>query len=166
MRPAGAAETLGAASCGLEDRRVPLSAPGNPKPCRCLHQFWRKLPQSACGRSRQKGSATVWTIAMMAVIWFAAVAVVDVGVARAARLRAQTAADLGALAAATRALTVPEDACARAHAVTIANRSRVDRCSVAGGITEVSVSLRFTLPFFGSRTATAVARAGPVGTRE
>ncbi|GII53695.1 hypothetical protein Pth03_20840 [Planotetraspora thailandica] len=103
---------------------------------------------------------------MMALVWLAAVVAVDVGVARAARLRAETAADLAALAAAAHALTTSEGACARAHAVTTANGSRVDRCSVVDGITEVAVSLRFTLPFSGSRTARAVARAGPIGADE
>ena len=112
-----------------------------------------------------KGSATVWTIAIMAVVWITTMAVVDVGVARVARHRAQSAADLSALAAAARAAAALEDACARARAVAIANGARVQQCSISDGIAAVSVSVRFALPVFGSRTAVAVARAGPVGAK-
>ncbi|GAA1269367.1 hypothetical protein Psi02_19340 [Planotetraspora silvatica] len=109
-----------------------------------------------------KGSATVWMIAIMAVVWITTMAVVDVAVARVARHRAQSAADLSALAAAARAASALEDGCARARTVANANGARVHQCSISDGIATVAVSVRFALPVFGSRTAAAVARAGPV----
>ncbi|MCT9932490.1 flp pilus-assembly TadE/G-like family protein [Planotetraspora sp. A-T 1434] len=108
-------------------------------------------------RDRERGSATVWMVAVMAMIWAMTMAVVLVGAARVARHRAENAADLSALAAAARAFSAPRDACARAETVAAANGARVDFCSVVGGTVSVSVSVRF-----GFHTASATARAGPV----
>ncbi|WP_197042511.1 Rv3654c family TadE-like protein [Microbispora rosea] len=121
----------------------------------------------ACGgggpSSRERGSATIWTIALMTAVWAMAMVVVQVGVARVARHRAQSAADLGALGAARVALAVPDEACRRAGAITVANGASLRSCSLSGGVAEVAVTVRFVVPLLGPATATASASAGPVG---
>lgn len=116
------------------------------------------------GTARERGSATIWTVALMAVVWAVTMVVVQVGTARVARHRAQSAADLGALAAARWALADPSGTCARAEAITEANGALMRSCSVTGGVAEISVAIRFTVPLLGPETAVASARAGPVGT--
>ncbi|WP_169949831.1 Rv3654c family TadE-like protein [Microbispora sp. H11081] len=112
---------------------------------------------------RERGSATIWTIALMTGVWAVAMAVVLVGVARVARHRAQSAADLGALGAARIALAAPDEACARAEAIATANRASLRSCSLSDGVAEVAVTVRFAVPLLGPATAAASARAGPVG---
>ncbi|MBP2707249.1 flp pilus-assembly TadE/G-like family protein [Microbispora sp. RL4-1S] len=99
---------------------------------------------------------------LMVAVWAVAMVVVETGAARVARHRAQSAADLGALAAASWALASPEDACGRASAVSEANGARLTSCSVSHGIASVSTGVRFSVALLGSRTATGTARAGPV----
>ncbi|MBG0814018.1 flp pilus-assembly TadE/G-like family protein [Planomonospora sp. ID82291] len=112
---------------------------------------------------RERGSATVWTVAVMAVLFMLTVTVVLTGTARAARHRAQSAADLGALAAARLAFTGPGRGCAEATALAAANGARLLRCSSGvDGVVEVRVVVGFSLPIIGGREATARARAGPV----
>ncbi|MGI5161943.1 Rv3654c family TadE-like protein [Microbispora sp. CA-102843] len=125
----------------------------------------RRFP--ACGdgvrSARERGSATIWTIALMTAVWAVAMVVVQVGVARVARHRAQSAADLGALGAARVALAVPDQACDRAEAITVANGASLRSCSLSGGVAEVAVTVRFAVPLLGPATAAASAKAGPVG---
>jgi secretion/DNA translocation related TadE-like protein len=102
-------------------------------------------------------------VAFMAMVWMLAMIVVQVGIARVSRHRAQSAADLAALAAASWALSAPQDACERAAAIAGANGARLDSCSVSRGVADVSARVSFTIPVLGDRTAVAVARAGPVG---
>ncbi|GAT67977.1 hypothetical protein PS9374_03638 [Planomonospora sphaerica] len=121
----------------------------------------RAVPRAA--DPRERGSATVWTVAVMAVIFTLAVTVVLIGTARVARHRAQTAADLGALAAARFAFTEPGRGCAEAASLAAANGARLLRCSTrADGIADVQVAVGFSLPVAGDRKASARARAGPV----
>ncbi|MEW9527624.1 Rv3654c family TadE-like protein [Microbispora sp. NPDC049125] len=110
-----------------------------------------------------RGSATIWMTAFMAVLWMVTMTVVYVGVARVARHRAQSAADLSALAVAQWAFATPEGACDRAGAIAVANGARIDSCSVVDGVAEISASVRFAVPLLGDHTAIAMARAGPVG---
>ncbi|MBD3143295.1 Rv3654c family TadE-like protein [Microbispora bryophytorum] len=116
----------------------------------------------ACS-SQERGSATIWTVALMAAVWAVAMVAVQVGVARVARHRAQSAADLGALGAARVALAVPDEACDRAQAITSANGASLRSCSLSDGVAEVAVAVRFVVPLLGPATATASASAGPVG---
>jgi secretion/DNA translocation related TadE-like protein len=119
------------------------------------------MPRTAVRRER--GSATVWTVAVMAVLFMLAVTVMLAGTARVARHRAQAAADLGALAAARLAFTEPGRGCAEAASLAAANGARLLRCSTgADGIVDVQVSVGFSLPVVGDREAAAKARAGPV----
>jgi secretion/DNA translocation related TadE-like protein len=83
------------------------------------------------------------------------------GAAVVARHRAQAAADLAALAAASRLPAGPAAACARATAVARAMRADGAGCAVH----DLDVIVTVELAFAGGRwgTVRAVARAGPVG---
>ncbi|GGL36740.1 Rv3654c family TadE-like protein [Planomonospora parontospora] len=121
----------------------------------------RAVPRAA--DRRERGSATVWTVAVMAVLFALAVTVVLTGTARVARHRAQSAADLGALAAARLVFTEPGRGCAEAASLAAANGARLLRCSTGtDGIVDVQVAVGFSLPVAGDREASARARAGPV----
>ncbi|GIH70253.1 Rv3654c family TadE-like protein [Sphaerimonospora thailandensis] len=110
----------------------------------------------------ERGSATVWAVGIMAIIWVAALVVVQIGTARVARHRAQSTADLSALAAASWALAAPGQACERARTIAMANGARLRSCSLSGATADVAVVVEFALPLTGSRTAIGIARAGPV----
>lgn len=112
--------------------------------------------------SGERGSATVWMITVITVIWAVATAVVAAGMARVARHRAQSAADLSALAGAAWAFSRPALACTHAKEIADANGVVLESCAISEGIAEVAVSLRFTLPIAGARSVRATARAGPV----
>jgi secretion/DNA translocation related TadE-like protein len=85
----------------------------------------------------------------------------QVGAAAVARERAETAADLGALAGAAEALAGERAACDAATAVVAANGGTVDSCLVHGADVLVVVSLAAAIGPV-SRPAEARARAGPV----
>jgi secretion/DNA translocation related TadE-like protein len=95
---------------------------------------------------------------MVAVLLCATGAGAYVGSAVVARHRAQTAADLAALAAAARLASGAEAACARASAV--ARAMRVDDVGCRVDDLDVVVTVRVAVPFGG--VAQAGARAGPV----
>ncbi|MDF5754871.1 Rv3654c family TadE-like protein [Spongiactinospora sp. TRM90649] len=117
---------------------------------------------SGLGGGRERGAATLWGVAFAGVLMAMAMAIVYVGMARVARHRAQSAADLSALAAARLSVHGPERACARAGLSASANHAVLERCSVEGMIAEVQVSVRFALPGVGERRVMSRARAGPV----
>ncbi|WP_084516533.1 Rv3654c family TadE-like protein [Microtetraspora niveoalba] len=112
----------------------------------------------------ERGAATIWMVTLMAVVWLVALVVLQMGAVRVARHRAQSAADLSALAAAARALSGPEGACERARAVAIANGARIDSCDLLDGVVSVyaSVVVPRVLPLVDIPPVTALARAGPV----
>lgn len=111
---------------------------------------------------RDRGSATVWVVAVMAVVWGLAYVLVQVGMARVAVHAARTAADLGALAAAELAVAAPGEACGRAAEVVAANDARIVSCEIEGGVSEVTARVRMRFPGLDGREASATARAGPV----
>lgn len=84
-----------------------------------------------------------------------------VGVAVVARHRAQAAADLAALAAASRLAHGGEAACAQAAAVATAMRADLGSCDVENLDVVVAVDVTVALGRFGVGPARAVARAGP-----
>ncbi|GAA5076330.1 hypothetical protein GCM10023259_079660 [Thermocatellispora tengchongensis] len=108
----------------------------------------------------------MWAVGLMAVLMAATMVIVYVGMARVARHRGQSAADLSALAAASRALQGQEPACTAASEVATANGAQLERCTINEDATaDVWVSFPFTAP----AAATGVtrrphyhARAGPV----
>ncbi|GII81226.1 hypothetical protein Sru01_62080 [Sphaerisporangium rufum] len=122
----------------------------------------RRVPGTAAGLCEgERGSATIWVIALMALVWLAAAAVLLYGAARLASHRAQAAADLGALAGAVHALAEPAAACRRARELVEANGALVTGCVVHSGVVDLQVAFSLSLPLAGERTAVAEARAGP-----
>ncbi|WP_425566845.1 Rv3654c family TadE-like protein [Sphaerisporangium flaviroseum] len=97
----------------------------------------------------------------MGLIWFLAITLLFAGSARVARHRAQSAADLSALAAAALAFAAPEKACRRAHDLAEANHASLTSCEVHEGVVDVRVTVHWALPGLGRRSALAKARAGP-----
>nr|WP_281258498.1 Rv3654c family TadE-like protein [Mycobacterium neglectum] len=115
--------------------------------------------------SAEAGSATLVAVAMMAVLLTVTVACVYFGSAVIARHRAQSAADLAALAAAGGLAHGAQAACAQAVAVAEAMRTAVADCSVTGLDVVVAVDVSVSLGRFGIGTARATARAGPIDSR-
>ena len=110
-----------------------------------------------------RGSATIWVLALSGVLAVLAAAVVLVGVAAVARHRAATAADLAALAAAGRAVLGQPGGCELAAEVARANAARLVSCAVDGSaVAEVRVDVPVQLGRLGLHAASARARAGPV----
>lgn len=111
------------------------------------------------------GSASVWVLTASVLVLLVAV----VASARAAtvvvRHRAESAADLAALAGAAR-IGVDGAICPAARAITAANDARLVSCrtrltpDLRSGTIVVRVSVHVHLPFAGTRTVTASARAG------
>jgi secretion/DNA translocation related TadE-like protein len=97
----------------------------------------------------------------MALIWTVAAMLLLVGSARTARHRAQSAADLSALAGAAQALAAPQQACQRARDLAAANHASITRCSVRAGVVNVRVAVRLAIPWLGEHFAVAESRAGP-----
>lgn len=110
----------------------------------------------------ERGSATVWVLALAAVLAVLGAGCVAVGVAVVARHRAGTAADLAALAGAGRAAVGDAGPCRAAEQVAGANGATVDGCDVRpNGVVAVRASVAVRLGPLGSWRARAVARAGP-----
>ena len=113
---------------------------------------------------RDRGSGTVWVVAFMALLWFVGVLAVTVGSVRAARHRADSAADLAALGAAARVADGGGAACRVAAAAAARSGTRLSGCVVRGRIVDVSVELGLRVPFgVGGLRVTSKARAGPAG---
>jgi secretion/DNA translocation related TadE-like protein len=120
-----------------------------------------RVPVGRAG-APDRGSATVLVLAVGLLTVLVALAFAAVGSAIVARHRAQTAADLGALAGAARALDGTDAACARAAEIVGRNRAVLTACELDG--LDVIVTAEATpaglAAVFG--TAHASARAGPV----
>ncbi|TQK29218.1 Rv3654c family TadE-like protein [Arthrobacter sp. SLBN-53] len=104
------------------------------------------------------GSATLIASALMVVLLTLTVGVLVLGSAVVARHRAQSGADLAALAGAASVPSGRQSACAAAQAVAESNHVAVVECIVDGLDVAVSVTATTMLP---SRSARAEARAGP-----
>lgn len=110
-----------------------------------------------------RGSGTVWMLALIGLIWSVAVIAMTVGGVRAARHRAYAAADLAALAAASHAADGSRGACRLAARIAHGSGGRLRHCVVHGRVSEVVViSGVRDVPGLGRLDATARARAGPV----
>jgi secretion/DNA translocation related TadE-like protein len=115
------------------------------------------------GPDRERGSATVWVLMAGAVVAVVGMAAVLVGAAVVARHRATAAADLAALAAAVRAVE-GADACATAARFAGRNAAELTACTAwPDAVVDVAVRVPVRLGRLGVLTATARARAGPVG---
>ena len=122
-------------------------------------------PQSA-----DRGSATIYVLTCSSLLLVVAIAVTVRTTAVVARHRAEAAADLAALAAASM-IGIAANAgeiCAAAPSIAAANGGRVRSCTPAidpdgrSGSVTVRVSVAVRLPILGTVPATATARAGRV----
>lgn len=120
----------------------------------------RGARRAACARRgsgrSDRGSATVWSVAVIAALCAVFGAVLALGQAVAARHRAAGGADLAALAAADHWAAGGRAACARAEHVARAQSTRLVRCVVTGPVADVTAESGK-----GPFTAQARARAGP-----
>lgn len=115
-------------------------------------------------RDRDRGAASLLALAIGLTLVAAGIAGAAVGAARVGRHEARTAADLGALAGAVRVIEGPAAACGRAAQLVEANGARLVQCWLDGLHLVVRVEVTVE-PLPGLiRTATAVARAGPIST--
>ncbi len=109
----------------------------------------------------ERGAATVFAVALIAVLIGLMTGAAAVGAAVIGRHRAQSAADLAALAAAGALVSGPGQSCSRAADVAEAMGSRVGQCSVRqlDVVVDVEVPVRFGRWNLG--VAHGQARAGP-----
>ncbi|MEO6885247.1 MAG: Rv3654c family TadE-like protein [Jatrophihabitantaceae bacterium] len=112
-----------------------------------------------------RGSATIWVCACAALLMVLSYAHVVRAEAVLGRHRAESAADLAALAAAGQ-IGVSADPCAAAARIAAANSATLNECrpSLAAdgrvGAVRVRIALSVHLPILGERTVFASARAG------
>ena len=111
---------------------------------------------------RDRGSATIWAAALAGLVWVGSSAAGLYGSAVMARHRAETAADLAALAAAVHVPDGRSGACAVGARIAGDNGATLRSCEVAGDEVEVVVSRRVSLGGLGTFASVARARAGPV----
>lgn len=111
---------------------------------------------------RDRGSVTIWAAALAGLIWLGASAAALYGSAVVGRHRAETAADLAALAVAVHVPDSMEGACAVGARIAARNGGSLRDCRVAGDDVEVAVARSVTLGRLGVFTTVARARAGPV----
>jgi secretion/DNA translocation related TadE-like protein len=119
-------------------------------------------------RGEDRGSAAVLVAGVCAVMMLLGTAAAWVSMAAYASVRAQSAADLSALAGATARLHLlaglaQVDPCSAAAAVAALNGAALDSCAV-DGVTNVTVSVSVRapgVPAVAGSAATASARAGP-----
>jgi secretion/DNA translocation related TadE-like protein len=108
-----------------------------------------------------RGAATVWAAASVAVLIAVLVAALDLGGATVARHRAEAAADLAALAAAGEAARGTEAACGRASAIAAQMGARVVLCQLRGWAALVEVEAGVRLGLLGPVPVRGRAHAGP-----
>lgn len=108
-----------------------------------------------------RGSATLWCVALSGLLLAIATTFAIVGAARVAHHRAQSAADLSVLVAARWALAAPTEACARASRLAAENGAQLVRCTLTDAVADLTVSVGLSLPALGDRVVLARARAGP-----
>ncbi|GAA2220340.1 hypothetical protein GCM10009850_122240 [Nonomuraea monospora] len=100
-------------------------------------------------------------MALMGLLMAVATALATVGSVRVAHHRANSAADLSALAAAKLALVDPEGGCDRASELAAENGVELARCQITGDVADVWTALSISLPLLGRRTVQGRSRAGP-----
>lgn len=108
-----------------------------------------------------EGAATVLVLALAVVLVLVGAVLVAAGSAVLARHRAQSAADLGALAAAQLALDGPASACSAAGAVVRAVGARLGQCRLQGADAVVAVEVDLPGRLRSLGPARGSARAGP-----
>jgi secretion/DNA translocation related TadE-like protein len=111
--------------------------------------------------NRERGSVTIIVLVLGLLILTASAAVAARGGAVIGRHRAQTAADMAALAGAGRALEGSSAACAAAATVARRNGATLASCVVSGDVVEVEVSSSVHIVRLGTWPVSRRARAGP-----
>lgn len=112
--------------------------------------------------SGERGSATVWVVALAGLLAALGTAGVLVGAAVVARHRATAAADLAALAGAARAVVADPAACSVATRIAAVNGAELEECAVGpDAVVDVRVRVPVRLGPLGTSHAHARARAGP-----
>lgn len=109
-----------------------------------------------------QGSGTIWAGAVAMVVCAIGSMILVVAISQMARHRANTAADLAALAAAQVLLDGTADPCAEAAQKASANSADLTSCEVDGENVTVVVSVAVRLGRWGIGHAKAAARAGPI----
>ncbi len=115
--------------------------------------------RNAVRTAPDRGSATVWSVAAIAVLCLVFGVVLALGQAVVARHRAAGGADLAALAAADHWAEGGTAACDRADRVARAQGTRLVRCALTGQVSDVTAASGR-----GPFTAEIRARAGPAAT--
>lgn len=108
------------------------------------------------------GFATTWAAGAIIALTAVFALLVAAGSAAVTRHRAESAADLAALAAATHAVSGADDPCGRARWVADRMRAELTACLLDGWEVSVAVAVRPGGPLIGFGQARAAARAGPV----
>lgn len=115
-------------------------------------------------RRGSDGSATVWSLIVVLVVWAAAaVASLEVAAVQ-TRHRAAAAADAAALAAAADGGLDPVSACAAARTAADRVGGRVRSCTMTGPYAVVAVAVSPPAPLTWAGPVVARARAGPADT--
>ena len=115
-------------------------------------------------RHAETGSATVWALIVVLVIWGASALGIVETVLIQTRHQAAAVADAAALTAASDGGLDPTAACAAAHDVAVAHRARLLSCVVTGPVVTVAVSVSPPAALAWAGDVTARARAGPANT--
>ena len=133
--------------------------------CRWCGSLPERLRRGSRRSANEDGFSTVAGAAVIAASTVLLVAVLYIGAAVVARHRAQSAADLAALAGASAQVSGSGEGCeeARRLAARQEGAPRVVECIVDGDDIQVRVAVTVSLGRWGIREAVAVARAGPVG---
>jgi secretion/DNA translocation related TadE-like protein len=124
----------------------------------------RRRRESGLGGA-DDGAASIWVLACSALVLVVGIAVSLRTSAVLARHRAESAADLAALAAAAH-IGFAADVCPPASSIARANGAALVRCHAAlapdarSGVVDVEVVVAVNLPGVGARRAVASARAG------
>jgi secretion/DNA translocation related TadE-like protein len=129
--------------------------------CRARRRLAQRGRPAGRRRNRERGSATVWVLAAGLLTISVATVSAASGAAVVARHRAQVAADLGALAAATRVFEGQGPACAWGGEIVTRNGARLIGCDVDGFDVVVTVSATPSGFAAAAGPARASARAGP-----
>jgi secretion/DNA translocation related TadE-like protein len=109
---------------------------------------------------QDRGSGTIYVLAMMMVVVLLTSAALALGQALIARHRAAAAADLSAISAASRVLDGPISACKTAALVARSQGARLTTCRIDGEVADVSVEVLSGL-LSAHYSAIGAARAGP-----
>ncbi|MGF7123138.1 Rv3654c family TadE-like protein [Rhodococcus sp. TAF43] len=112
-------------------------------------------------REDESGGATVFACFALAALVAVTAGLVHVGGAVAARHRAQAAADLAALAAASALSDGDESPCEAAVSIAVRMGATVPKCTVSGWDVVVGAEVRVGSVSFVVGPARAIARAGP-----